>query len=268
MKLKELLAKKSIKGEIGIEIETEGKNIVMAVNGTNSKFWKTERDGSLRGNFPEGAAEFVLAQPLEVKDVEEAVDELIELQKDATFDFSHRTSVHIHMNVLDYTIEDLGALFSVYYMCEDVLLNFCGDSRKGNHFCLRYRDADGIAVGLKALGENFARGLNSLSNDHFKYAALNLAPMTSYGSVEFRGMRGTMDKKVLMTWIGALVAMRDFAKKMGTAKKVYEYPFTVPADQMFDEIFGEHAEALKYPGYLDDLTMSRSLSLDIPFFFN
>lgn len=267
MKLHNFLKKKNILGTIGIEIEAEGANMRL-VNDQNSLFWNTERDGSLRGSFPDGAAEFVLRNPIKAELVGDALKELAEIQKDAKFNFSHRTSVHIHLNVLDNTVEDLGAILTLYYMFEDVLMNFCGEDRKGNHFCLRYRDAEGISIGVQALARGWVEAQAVIGPNQFKYAALNLAPMFSYGSIEFRAMEGNMDIDRLNIWIGAILKIREYAAKHKTAKEIYQLPFTMPADAMFDDVFGEYADALRYPGYLDDMAMSRSISLEVPFFFD
>ena len=96
-KLHELLGCKITKDpHVGIEIEAEGGNIQCV----DTAYWRSEDDQSLRGRFPDERHEFV-SRVLKAHAISNALDELIDKQKGAKFDFSFRTSTHVHVNCTD-----------------------------------------------------------------------------------------------------------------------------------------------------------------------
>lgn len=192
-------------GTFGIEIECEGNNLTPI----DSQYWRTEDDGSLRGRFPESRCEYVLKKPLKYKSAMLAVGHLLNQQRaDVEFNFSFRTSVHIHVNVSDMEWEEYLAFCYTWLLCEGPLMDFCGESRKANRFCLRSRDSEGVVdIILKLI--NDATFVNIQEND-VRYAALNVGATAKYGSLEFRGMRGTTDVDVLSKWMLTLGNMREY----------------------------------------------------------
>src|SRR3972149_6708240 len=94
----------------GIEVEAEGIDIPR-----NSKklpqfykdltFWSVKEDGSLRN----GGKEFIFKQPLGGTDIVRALEQLEKKIKehDINPDMTHRTSLHLHIDVRNMTIEEL-----------------------------------------------------------------------------------------------------------------------------------------------------------------
>jgi len=265
-KVFELLNKKQVKGDVGIEIECEGEGM----DAVDTALWKSEDDGSLRGVYPETRAEYILKKPIAVGDVRFAVGELQAILEEATFKFSFRTSVHVHLNVQQLTYVQLLNLVYTYLLLEEPMMTFAGKERKGNHFCLRLNDAEGM---LDLLNEMFRHGENTIRDnmqkDMYRYSALNLEALGKYGSVEFRGMRGTMDVDVLETWCKAIVALRTYAEELESPSVIFaEYAALEPLAFMQRVFGGVLADKLKYPKVVKDIQRSFSLSLDLPYAYS
>lgn len=252
-----------IEGDFGIEIEAEGENMREVRN----EFWKTEADGSLRGAYPESCAEFVLKKPIPHDKVGDAVQSLIDSQPGATFEFSFRTSVHIHVNVQPLQYEQLLNMMYTYLLLEEPLTTYCGRERKGNRFCLRLADAEGMMDTLGQLFNGTGKEIGYIEGDAIRYSAMNIAALPKYGSLEFRAMRGNMDKEVITTWCKALYAIREYAKGKNNPMEIYEEFRKDPPSVFLKNVLGDVAPAFLYPRVIRDVQRSFSLALDLPFQF-
>jgi hypothetical protein len=183
----------------GIEVEVENvPNMTLQYQCT--PYWGATADNSLRNN----GMEFV-SKPLRTTQIEGA---LTQLQKSlpVTHEFSPRTSVHIHMNVRDLTLTQITTLVVLYTAMENVLFNWVGHDRENNVFCTKLIDTDYIQTYI-----NLNNNPTDVAHNWNKYTALNLEPMTSKGTVEFRHMHGTIDIPRLCTWINILSCMKTYA---------------------------------------------------------
>jgi hypothetical protein len=243
-------------GTFGIEIECEGENLTPV----DSQYWRTEDDGSLRGEFPHSRCEYVLKKPLNFKSAVLAVKHLLNCQRvDVAFKFSFRTSVHIHVNVSELEWEEYLAFCYTWLLCEAPLMDFCGNSRKANRFCLRAEDSEGVVdVVLRLINDG---GLGFINENDVRYAALNVGATAKYGSLEFRGMRGTVDEAVLSQWMTTLGNMREFIKGK-TIRKVYE-----EINELGNEAFLAKVTGFNYWNKQADMNMdySYSLTIQLPF---
>jgi hypothetical protein len=263
-KVYKIIKKPLVKADFGIEIECEGKNLPFLTQG----YWHSEDDGSLRGVYPDSRCEYVLSKPIPFRECAVAIQELVGAMKTnkATPVFSFRTSVHIHMNVGDYTEEQLLNLIYTYLLLEEALINYCGKERKGNRFCLRLNDAEAI---LETLQMFVNRDLgymirNANLEQSVRYASINLAAIAKYGSLEFRGMRGTLDEGVLNNWIGILWTMGNWAKAKNNIIEIYELFCELGSIEFLKHVVGDYSPLLLYPKLKQDMERSLSLSLDLP----
>lgn len=249
-------------GDFGIEIECEGEQMRAIKN----KIWKSEPDGSLRGEYPESACEYVLSKPIRFEDVEPALDHLIHHNKDAEFKLSFRTSVHVHVNVQLMTIDQLLNLVYTYLLLEQPLVNYCGDNRKANRFCLRLRDAEGLLDSVNMLFSTGYDGFQYLRNDRNRYASINLEAFNKYGSIEFRAMRGTMDKAIIMPWVSMLNNIKKFAMEMENPKAIHDLFRSVGANAFMQTVLGEeNTKILTHDSCERDINESYSLTIDLPY---
>lgn len=262
-KIVELFKVKAIKGDVGVEIEVEGKGLKEVF----TDVWKTEIDGSLRGRYPNTCAEFILARPIPVGAVEAAIINLKEELKGAEFDFSYRTSVHTHVNVQHLEFQQLLAMLYTYYLLEEPLMTFAGKKRKGNNFCLRLQDAEGVLNVVTKLFEFGEQGTMYVKPDQVRYSAMNIEALRKYGSVEFRGMEGNIDEKRIQKLCTALVRIREYGVKQDTPEAVYERFSELGSIPFMQEVLGDIADDFHYARAEKDMLVSFSISLDLPFAF-
>ena len=128
--------------EGGIEIEMEGRNLQLH----RPTYWRQDNDGSLRGE----SMEFVLRYPCERAKVSGMLGYLQTKLKEqeATLSPSPRCGVHVHINCQHMKIQQVFNFSYLYYIFEDILMEYCGELRKGNLFCMTLEDAGGIIPSL------------------------------------------------------------------------------------------------------------------------
>jgi hypothetical protein len=179
---------------LGLEIEVEGENLPEYV----SDKWRVEQDDSLK---TEEAYEYVTVKPhtlygikCRIKELRKAYDE-----KESIIHESVRAGVHVHLNVQEWNIKQVLTFATAYYVIEDVLMQFAGENREGNLFTLRAQDAEYVIFKLVKMLKD--RNLNELNTDIIRYASLNYYSLFRYGTLEFRGMRGTGDLDAIYDWV-------------------------------------------------------------------
>ena len=259
-KLSEYLrADKLCKGDVGIEIEIEGDDLP----NVDDKYWKTERDGSLRDG-----KEYVLKAPVSLEEANSALRVLKEELIYSKPSFSFRTSVHVHLNVQDLTHKEICSLIYLYYLLEEPLMTYCGRSRKGNRFCLRLQDADGVINNLRLLfsvGVEYA--IDNIDQDEVRYSALNIAALPKYGSLEFRAMEGNIDVNRLNIWLLAITKLKKAATNGLTPVDWYNRMNLLGSKKILDEVLDEISDVFVYPRLERDMALSASLSIDLPFMY-
>lgn len=212
------------KGEIGLEIEVEGKNLPGVMNHRGEiphaldKTWTLHSDGSLRNiNDGDQAIEYVLSKPLGRGDFVAALAQFEDKWKacEAEAYNSYRTSVHVHLNIADWSWRTVWSFLTTYFILEEALVSFADGGTKarvGNKFCLRASDSDAIITTLSSIGRRDFNNPN-LSSRYLKYGAVNVAAIGNYGSLEFRSLRGTVDTELIQTWTNILLAIKDYSSK-------------------------------------------------------
>lgn len=234
-----LASAKMKKGEVGIEIEAEGVNLL---HEDDTPFpWNYHEDGSLRG---QENAEYVLQTPAKFTEVEKALDTLWAAfeKKKSKFDDSNRTSVHIHLNVQNFYLNRLTSLVAMYYVVEEMLTEWCGDHRVGNLFCLRAKDAPAIVSTFrKFVQKDMLHGMT----EHVHYAGLNFHSIYKFGSLEFRAMRGTSDKTLILRWVRILERLYRLSEGIRDPRDVcYQFSGEGPL-QYVEWLLGEEAELIQ-----------------------
>lgn len=199
----------------GVEIEVEGVNLPS--HNLSHTIWRVEKDDSLK---TEEAWEYVTPVPLSLQGVRASLDYLdlaYKAHKSEVFD-SIRAGVHVHMNVQDWNVKQLFTFATAYYLVEDILINWCGPGREGNLFCLRARDAEFVLFRiLKALKD---KNLKYLKEDIIRYSSLNYCSLFKYGSIEFRGMRGTGELDLIYQWVEIINDLREASLQFDSPMQV------------------------------------------------
>lgn len=245
-------------GDVGVEIEVEGKNLPDV-----AKYWRRELDGSLRG---EENAEYVLSSPLPIGTLPTALKylKLAYKKSGAVVDDSVRAGVHVHVNVQGMNIVQLYNFITLYLVLEELLVKFCGPTREGNLFCLRACDAEFLIVALKMAART--KRFRHLVNDDLRYSSMNVKALGTYGSLEFRAMRGTEDFNLIEQWANMLVHLRESAKHFTDPTDIINGFSEGEAPGFLAQVLGPHAETfLGYPGVGQALVRGMRLAQDVAF---
>ena len=218
---------------IGIEIEMEGLRNTGDLRIPDS--WHVTVDGSLRGA---GAVEFVTNGPIQYKNTKQELDKLREsLIKHISpkGNISGRTGVHVHLNVQDYDNNKLFTLIGMYLILEDLLVEWCGEDRICNIFCLRLQDADAILPNL--IEAKIYDDLRHIG-EGYKYAALNIGALFRYGTLEFRALPTPENFDRIEEWINIIYTLKEKAKNYGDIREIVEYISMVGGAEFVKEVLG------------------------------
>ena len=170
---------------IGLELETENCGALSA--STYSKIcgktnFRMETDGSLRGV----AYEFI-SQPMFSTNALAALDDFFGATKFTDDNYTDRYSVHVHLNCTDLTTQQVSSVALLYTIMEEILFEFVGGDRDTNIYCIPWNQCRQHLD----LVNKFLRDSDYILRGWNKYTALNLLPLRSQGTVEFRQMHGT-----------------------------------------------------------------------------
>lgn len=202
---------------VGIEIEVErvGNNSgVLESDNKMCYLWNNVEDGSLRNN----GREFV-SIPVKGSNIEFALTTLnsflTKSKTTANHEFTDRTSVHVHVDFSTLAPEDLQSFMAVYIAVEPLLYAFVGGDRSENIFAVPLNETNMHDELLKALFEpKIANStLDTVCRHWTKYTGINLVPVRTYNTVEFRHMVGTCNVRHLCNWINAILQLRLYAIK-------------------------------------------------------
>ena len=218
---------------IGIEVEIE--NVGNDLNGNPNKVWQVVDDGSLRNAGREFVTKPILAASSPV-----LLDYLFNIYLPKQCCFSPRTSVHVHLNMLDFTTNQVADVILLYALFERLFYKFTGRGRAKNIYCVPLVETN-LLVGLC--------GRDLRETGWSKYTGLNILCLSNYGTIEFRHMHGTSDVEKLSIWINLITALKEFVRS--TNSKDIRTSI-IQMDDDFDylalmtRIFGEYTKYLKY----------------------
>jgi hypothetical protein len=232
--IKDIHNLRQVKGDVGVEIEVEGEKLPARIAG-----WRVEADPSLRG---EQSAEYVLASPVPIGELSEHLATLKAafVKNNARFDDTYRAGVHVHVNVQHFTLKELFNFIVLVMVVEELLLTFCAKHRIGNHFCLRSSEAGYLPnLLLRTVKE---QNINLLHTDDIRYSAMNLKPIATYGSIEFRALESTYDFDKINKWAEILVHLRDVSKEFTAPQKIMEEVSAGGYDGFVRKVFGDNAD--------------------------
>lgn len=178
---------------IGIEVEME--NAATAIQKASLWLWRIEEDGSLKDRGYE-----LISVLLHGKHIDYALLELGKMfERSPEISFGHRCSIHVHVNVSEYTKYQLIALTATYAMLEESYFAFAEPIRRGNSYC--------YPLTSTAPGDMFI-------NESTKYCAFNTAPIKKQFTVEFRHLEGTKDLQKIRRWVALVTKLVNFVGAM------------------------------------------------------
>lgn len=211
----------------GIEVEVE--RVRIPDNAILN--WNITEDGSLRDH----GYEFV-SKPTHAEYIPAILHKLFNSLRPG-YTFSPRCSTHIHMNVRDINIGSLYNLVLVYQLFERALFKWVGHNRDKNIFCVPLYECELPNIIRSMFEENPVTYVSMWS----KYTAMNLLPITNYGTVEFRHLEGTNDIRRILSWVNMLSSMKRYAQRNNLEtirQNIFELNTTSHYLQMTEEVFG------------------------------
>lgn len=223
-------------GDVGLEIEVEGTHLP---NGEQvAQGWNVVHEGSIGGR--DMAYEYVLKGPMPVAKAMRALGELNRAYKKnkSVVQDSYRAGTHVHVNCQHLTLMQAYNFVALSLCLEPLILRDCGDERVGNLFCLQAVDAEGYINRLVNVFRS-DEGFRELDPNNVKYSAVNAAPMTRFGSLEFRCMRSTSDPEVLVPFMKKLLKIRDFACNLRNPSEIMNLYSLMGPKAFMEEIIGE-----------------------------
>lgn len=237
------------KTHIGIEVEVENVRRI-GPNFTIVPLWLLKQDGSLRNN----GHEFVTPGVLPVSLAEIAL-RFLKQELNSDVDFSKRTSVHIHLDIRQLTFKQLLGLLFTYVVVENLLFKFVGNNRRNNIFCVPLSETNLIY----RLSDHPIQSLQAIEDWWHKYSALNLLPISKFGSIEFRHLPGTLSIEPLLQWIDLICCLKVFAYQKSLPDIIQEITrlnSNSRYHQFVESVFGERCVFLDMSNLLVDMEKS------------
>lgn len=221
---------------VGIEVEAENVTIAHP----HPEGWNHHNDGSLRNHGMEYISVPIGGSAIN-KYIASFYDNIPE-----KWSFSQRTSTHVHVNIQDFSYDELGRLLFVYCACEPILFDFVGEDRANSSFCtplLQSYYPNHLIHQIVRGGAAGAGGGGTAIQRWEKYSAVNLSRCHDLGTIEFRHMHGTRDKIKMLLWLKILQGMYRFARKH-SIDEMYDIFRKADANFIIQAIWSDEVQAV------------------------
>lgn len=239
----------------GVEIETEKCSTDdLGYSAILEKIWQVKTDGSLRGrnngqNAAGNAYEFI-SKPAPLKILIPELELFFKTTKFKDDNFTDRCSIHVHTNITDLTVHQIGTLFLTYSVVEDLIFKFINTYRVAEPRG-KYRDTNIYCVPWNQCRMNFDIMSKMFEDAEYafkqwqKYTALNILPTRTIGSVEWRHMHGTADMEKLRVWLNMIGRIYKYSTDTSfedAVKIIKNLNDNSAYQQYFTSVFGNYLE--------------------------
>lgn len=172
------------------------------------QIWKVERDGSLRhsasGHRNTGE---VVSPILQGKEGFEQLEAVIRAIHAAGARTNRSTGLHVHVEANDLTGEEVARVVEFYASNQRTIDDMVSVSRRNNRFCQKYSPYR--VNGMKQAAQANKDSIRGYAN---KYTVVNIAPLFSYGTIEFRQHQGSVNAKKISSWVKFVQGIVDAAQ--------------------------------------------------------
>lgn len=216
-------------GLAGIEIELEG----VPNPSRRLRHWEAKSDGSLRND----GIEYVCSSPWGGLDLYNAIVEVDTELHSKRPNETWRCSTHVHIDVRDLTIPQLKRMILAYIFYERILFRCSGFHRYKNNFCVAVGFAQEMANILSSNWEKDGRDfVTSVASAWDKYTALNILPILTFGSLEFRISEAKWRKGKLVRLANRFLSLKEVAKSFdGSDSDFIEHLIGRPAEDVIQK---------------------------------
>lgn len=259
-------------GKIGIELELEPSgrsalprdgHLEAIKTPKTGAGWRSVEDGSLRN----GGREYIVSAPILKEELPAAVEALwgVFSLMGVQLGNSNRCSTHVHINASGLTVNQLTSVIVLWGTFEEAIINWCGEERTKNHFCLSTKDTGSL---VQAWDRMLSTGQIGHFDRNLRYSALNVNPIWDRGSIEFRCGPAADTPDIPVKWASFI---HDF---VNYAVKAYPNPEQIAHDlserggwNIFQDISKGTEDAVgagicseiigeKSPGEFDEISLS------------
>lgn len=223
----------------GVELELENTH---QEDWNTTAFYSTS-DGSLRNDGWE-----YISRPMDYSNLVHSINYFYSRWGITSDNISERCSVHVHVNCHDITEEQLTSLCLLYQTFEGLLFNWAGPHRYDNVFCVPWSQTN---ITFNSANLIIARGIKDIPLWE-KYTALNLTPLHTLGTVEFRHMPGTEDPERIFIWLRIIGSMFAYIKKhdyKSIRRKFVALNSNSAYKNILEDVFQMEAPTLMTPDY-------------------
>lgn len=238
---------------LGVEIEVENcpHDYLRPITDMG---WSFITDGSLRNNGRE-----IVSSPITLSKLEEDLPQIYRTLFEATSARpSVRTGTHVHLDMLDRTFDEVAAICTLYCLAEPALYASLPQDRDLGIYCVPWYRAPNQAqlianlYASKDVKGNYhaAHMYEQLNHVGVKYSGLNVIPLTTLGTLEFRMAPTWVKQQDLLKWVKRLMRMARIGAELGTPegvldavskkglKNVYSLPNIEELAEEFDGYYG------------------------------
>lgn len=203
---------------LGVELELEGFTARSTEEARSHlhPLWSTTQDGSLRN----GGVELITNGGLGGEQLYAAFERVHALLERINYDASWRCSTHMHINMRDFTVNQVVRFMLVYAACEPVLFAHCGKFRFSSNFCVPI--AESLPFHKKLISRLYDNVVKSraAAQHTVKYTAMNFQPLfgdgrsrPALGTVEFRGGRPMTTTTEFVLQANLLLSIKQFVRE-------------------------------------------------------
>jgi hypothetical protein len=245
---------------MGVEFEIE--NVVRVDDATDACVpgIKATTDGSLRNR----GYEFITS-PMTYSNLVYTIDLFYHKNGWNADNFSERCSTHVHVNCQNLTLEVVANMCLLYQTFEKLLYNFADPERYNNIFCVPWRQT----LLPNKLVTSLREGKTDIIAGWQKYTGLNLNPLRTQGTVEFRHFPGCMNKDKFYEWLKIISHLFAYAEKNEynvLSNIILNLNTTSAYDNFLVSVFREQARQLQdiqdYKSLMADGVLSSKFMLE------
>lgn len=200
---------------VGVEIEVEMVHPNIVEEQTR-QHWEVVEDGSLRPS--DRSAELIFPTPgYAGQDIIAALNCLRESSELKEGRYGWRTAAHVHVDMRDKNLSDIHNIITAYALLEPYIFAWEGSGRQESRFCMPWWVCSQDMIGATSIVASESSRVHHLRDrvmGFSKYTALNLAPLRTLGTIEFRHMQSTIQRDRLLAYINLCLDIVSISERV------------------------------------------------------